>query len=88
MTSYPGQELGVPEGISSDYMNVLVIGSATANPLTSDAFVKVRIKKLALILDMLMKRHLSDSPGLSDKRKFSIDLLQTALAIAKGELIP
>lgn len=83
--SYPGERFGVPEDLVSDYMNILTVGSATSSGVISDKALKVRIDKLGVALDKIMTKHLSDSPSLSDKRKFNIELLETALALAKGE---
>ena len=84
---YPGEEFGVPEDVSSDYMRILIVASATQTGVIEGKRLDDRIHLLADTLQRLFRKHLSDGAETFDKKRFSIELLETALAIAKGEVV-
>ncbi len=79
-------QFGVPDDIAHDYLNVLIIASACASPDLSDDDLDNRVMKLGSLLHGLMKKYLSDSPEVSDKKRFTKALLETALKILNGEI--
>lgn len=84
---YPGEPREIDEEISRGYLDILECGDGANfnSSLSDDEYIK-RLERLDVILAKIMHRHLSDSPSSDDKQKFIVELLETALKIAKGEM--
>ena len=74
-----------PDSTVAVYCMVLGVGDSAINNDTSREALGNLADKAHNVVMKLLRRHASDSPGPEDQRRFVIDLLTKALAIAKGE---
>lgn len=77
---------GIPDDILSDYLNVLVIASSTQYGVRDDKWIRRQMSLLANLLGKIAKKHLSDGQTTEDRKKFCIEVLETALQIATGKM--
>jgi hypothetical protein len=78
----------IPEEVYEECLGVLVLGSAAATGPLHGSAMGERLKKLDVMMNGIMHRHLSNSPNMLDKKEMIIEILDTALKIAKGEIEP
>jgi hypothetical protein len=76
----------IPMRVGALYHSILIHAAACNSDAETIDKKKELLKKLCGILDRLVAKHLSDSPGKSDKKKLAIEVFETALKIAKGEI--
>ena len=77
----------IPMRIVELYQSVLIHAAASStDPQVPDDENQRIVAAILGIIDKLVAKHLSDSPDKSDKKKLAIEVFETALKIAKGEL--
>lgn len=74
----------IPEDVLDDYTKTMIFSVAASPGWDYNDCERAVFFAGKTILD-LEKRFLSDSPSKHDKQRFVIELLSTALAVAKGE---
>jgi hypothetical protein len=77
--------------IAGDMLEILSVADATAhafNKIASDELIENQVVKLADILKRIARKHLSDGATVGERQAFVIEVLETAVKIAKGELVP